>query len=57
MQEPREVEAILYEALAEIIDEFSGDINEDTETRQGSMVDNGASGVETTNEDNSQPVG
>jgi len=57
MQEPREVEAILYEALAEIIDEFSGDINEDTETRQGNMVDNGASGVETPNEDNGQPVG
>jgi len=57
MQEPREIEAILYEAIAEIIDEFSGDVNEDIKTGQGNLDADGAAGVETPGEDNGQPVG
>jgi phage terminase Nu1 subunit (DNA packaging protein) len=57
MQEPREIEAILYEAIAEIIDEFSGDVNEDIKTGQGNLDADGAAGVEASGEDNGQPVG
>ena len=57
MQEPREIEVILYEAISEIIDEFAGTINENTETGQGNLDTSGAAGVEASSEDNGQPVG
>jgi len=57
MQEPREIEAILYEAIAEIIDEFSGDVNENIKTGQGNLDADGAAVVEASGEDNGQPVG
>ncbi|MDD5585147.1 MAG: helix-turn-helix domain-containing protein, partial [Candidatus Omnitrophica bacterium] len=57
MQEPREIEVILYEAISEIIDEFAGTINENIETGQGNLDTSGAAGVEASSEDNGQPVG
>ena len=57
MQEPREIEAVLYESIAEIIDEFAGDVDENIETGQEYLDTGGAAGVETSGEDNSQPVG
>ena len=57
MQEPREIEVILYEAISEIIDEFAGTINENIETGQGNLDASGAAGVEASSEDNGQPVG
>jgi len=57
MQEPREIEVILYEALSEIIDEFAGVVNENSATRQADLDAGGAAGVEASGEDNGQPVG
>lgn len=57
MREPREVEAILYEAITEIIDEFSGDINDKPNTGQNNLDTSGTPSVEASGEDNSQPVG
>ncbi|MDD5487244.1 MAG: hypothetical protein PHW65_06800, partial [Dehalococcoidales bacterium] len=57
MQEPREIEVILYEAISEIIDEFAGVVNENTETGQTNLDAGGTAGVEASGEDNSQPVG
>ena len=57
MQEPREIEAILYEAIAEIIDEFAGVVNENIEAGQDNLDTNGAASVEASGEDNGQPVG
>ncbi|MBL8012431.1 MAG: hypothetical protein JNN05_01150 [Candidatus Omnitrophica bacterium] len=44
MREPREVETILYEAIAEIIDEFSGVIND--KPGQDNLDRGGTSSVE-----------
>lgn len=57
MREPREVEAILYEAIAEIIDEFAGVINDQSDRGQDNLDSGGTPSVETTGEDNGQPVG
>jgi len=57
MQEPREIEVILYEAISEIIDEFAGVINENAETGQTNLDASGEAGVEASGEDNGQPVG
>jgi phage terminase Nu1 subunit (DNA packaging protein) len=57
MQEPREIEVILYEAISEIIDEFSGDADENIKTRQEDLDADRAGGVEASSEDNSQSVG
>lgn len=57
MREPREVEAILYEAITEIIDEFSGVINEEPNTGQDNLDTSGTPSVEASGEDNSQPMG
>ncbi len=57
MQEPREIEVILYEAISEIIDEFAGVVNENTEAGQENLDTDGTAGVEASGEDNSQPVG
>ena len=57
MQVPREIEVILYEAISEIIDEFAGVTNENTETRQGNLDAGGTAVVEASGENNGQPVG
>jgi len=56
MKEPREIEAELYEAIIEIIEEFARD-DDSEETRQENLDTRGEADVETTGEDNSQPVG
>ncbi len=40
MKEPREIEALLYEEIGEIIDEFAGVRNEDIDTRQNDLEEN-----------------
>ena len=55
MREPREIETVLYEAIAEIIDEFAGEKNVSTESNN--MDEAGTAGLEASGEDNSQPVG
>lgn len=62
MKEPREIEAALYEALSEIIDEFAGTRRLQDEVYNGNggqngLVAAGAAGVEASGEDNGQPVG
>ncbi len=46
MKEPREIESILYEAIAEVIDEFAGEKN--VKEGQDNLDDSGTAGVETT---------
>jgi hypothetical protein len=48
MREPREVEAILYEAIAEVIDEFSGVRNDKPNTGQNNLDGSGTPSVEAT---------
>jgi len=55
MREPREIETVLYEAIAEIVDEFAGERN--VRTEQNNMDGSGTEVVEASGEDNSQPVG
>jgi len=47
MKEPREIEAELYEAISEIIDEFSG-------VRDGNLESEGTTGVDATAQDNGE---
>jgi phage terminase Nu1 subunit (DNA packaging protein) len=56
MKEPREIEAELYQAIIEIIEEFARD-DDSNDTRQESLDASGEAGVETAGEDNGQPVG
>ncbi|HAH21644.1 MAG: hypothetical protein A2Y00_05425 [Omnitrophica WOR_2 bacterium GWF2_43_52] len=56
MKEPREIEAELYQAIIEIIEEFARDDDSD-DPRQENLDAAGEAGVETAGEDNSQPVG
>lgn len=46
MKEPRDIESILYDAIAEVIDEFAGEKN--VKTRQDNMDRSGTPVVETT---------
>jgi phage terminase Nu1 subunit (DNA packaging protein) len=48
MKEPREIETLLYEAVAEIIDDFAGGADVNKKTGQNNMDANGTAGVETT---------
>lgn len=57
MKEPREIEAELYEAISEIIDEFAGDEDESKRAGQANVDIPGKGGVETAGEDNGQRVG
>jgi phage terminase Nu1 subunit (DNA packaging protein) len=62
MKEPREIEAVLYEALSEIVDEFAGTRRLQDEVcnengGQDNLVGSGKAGVETPGKDNGQPVG
>ena len=52
----REIEAELYQAIIEIIEEFARDDDSD-DPRQENLDAAGEAGVETAGEDNSQPVG
>jgi len=61
MKEPREIEVALYESLSEIIDEFAGTRRLQDEVYnenggQNGLVSAGTAGVETSGEDNGQPV-
>jgi len=56
MKEPREIETELYEAISEIIDEFSG-VNDDIENGQGNLEPEGTPGVDEAAADNSQRMG
>lgn len=56
MKEPREIEAILYEAIIEIIEEFARDDNSERSGQENLDI-SGEANVETAGEDNSQPVG
>lgn len=56
MKEPREIEAELYQAIIEIIEEFARDDDSD-DPRQENLDVPGEAGVETSGEDNGQPVG
>lgn len=56
MKEPREIEAELYQAIIEIIEEFARDDDSD-DSGQENLDVQGETGVETAGEDNSQPVG
>lgn len=57
MKEPREVEAILYDALGEIVDEFAGTKKEAEDAEQVTNMDSpGEGSLEEAGEDNSQPV-
>ncbi len=55
MKEPREIEAELYEAISDVIDEFSGVINDTAGQRN--LESTGTSGVDETETDNGQRVG
>ena len=55
-EEPREIEAELYEAIIEIIEEFARDDDSDS-PRQENLDAPGEAGVETAGEDNGQPMG
>jgi len=55
MREPRDIETVLYEAIAEIIDEFAGERN--VRTEQNNMDGSGTEVVEASGKDNSQPMG
>jgi len=57
MKEPREIEVELYEAISEIIDEFAGVRHDHKKTRQKNMDAGRKGSVETSGEDNGQPVG
>jgi hypothetical protein len=56
MKEPREIEAELYEAIIEIIEEFARDDDSDS-PRQENLDAPGEAGVEAAGEDNGQPMG
>ncbi len=59
MKEPREVAAILYKAIGEIIDEFSGvrDGVQNIEEGSGSLERQGTPGVDEAAQDNGERVG
>lgn len=74
MKEPREIEAVLYESIGEIIDEFAGvkpkeepkeetkqkpnqESNADNKPDQRDLEPKAEKSLETSGEDNSQPVG
>lgn len=57
MKEPREIEVLLNEALAEIIDEFSGVRKFHNESIQRQLDSSGTGSMETTGEDDCQPLG
>lgn len=46
MKEPREIETLLYDAVAEIIDEFAGEKHDNAEERQRDLDESGVSVVE-----------
>jgi len=59
MKEPREIESVLYEALSEIIDEFSGvrKTHETIGNKPQHLDAAGTAGVEASGKDNGQPLG
>ena len=63
MKEPRDIEALLYEAVCEIIDEFAGAKQDgqnkilDKETRPTGLDEKREAGLEATGEDKRQPLG
>jgi len=63
MKEPREIEALLYEAIGEIIDEFAGAKRDeqnkalDKEARTVSLDPGREAGLEASGEDKCQPLG
>ncbi len=62
MKEPREIEAALYEALSEIVDEFAGTRRLQDEFcnkngGQDGLDRNGTAGLEASGKDNGQPLG
>lgn len=57
MKEPREIEAELYEAIIEILEEFAGVRNGNKEERDAGLDTTGEGDVEAAGENNGQSVG